>query len=636
MLYYFPRYHNDLSKIHTIPELSNEEYRTSFGTITKFSSFKLRKSRVSSIQRAVFIDQEGNKAELVWFNQEYLKDVINTEKEYYLVGKTSLNGKKIQIIAPELEASTDEDSIHSARITPYYSLTKGIKQKFLRVKIKWLIDKIDYISDFSDHLLKEIRSEYSLIDLKSAVQNAHFPIDEKNLKKAEERLGFDEMLNIQIKILERKKEFSKYISNKIDSKKIQKELQSFTSNLPFSPTDDQEKAIKEIFEDMNQSAPMYRLLQGDVGSGKTIVAAFGAFASVLNGFDVVIMSPTTILAAQTHQALIKFIGGKDIHLITSSTQSRGKALSKEKVISQKSHARPGIYIGTHALLYQEEIKGLNLGLLIIDEQHRFGVEQRQRLLTLTEKIKPHYLVMTATPIPRTMMLSLFGDMSTSIIKNKPKGRKETLTYLVPSHKKNDSYNWINQETKKGEQIFWVCPVIEENDESSLKSIQTVNKELKANIKGRVEVLHGKMKEEEKNKILSDFKDKKFDILLSTTVIEVGIDIPNANIIVIESAEQFGLAQLHQLRGRVGRGGKTGYCFLFTESENNPTVTERLNFFTKEKDGLKISEFDLKRRGPGEVYGTKQSGIPALRFASIYDDNLIKITKEAAKKLLAKS
>jgi ATP-dependent DNA helicase RecG len=542
----------------------------------------------------------------------------------------------MQIIAPELEISTDHESVHSARITPYYSLTSGIKQKYLRAKVKWLVDKIDYISDFRDYLDKPILKEYRLIDLKTALQHIHFPEDETKLESAKKRIAFDEMLDIQLKILERKAELAKYKSKIVDINAIQKELNNFTSSIPFELTKDQKTAIQEILNDLSKDNPMYRLLQGDVGSGKTIVAAYAAFACVLNGYNVAIMSPTTILASQTFQSLKKFIRGKDIFLITSSTQKRVNSTTKLDTKDSNTLQRASIYIGTHALLHQEEIKRLNLGLVIIDEQHRFGVEQRQQLLKLQKDTMPHYLVMTATPIPRTMMLSLFGDMNTSIIKSKPSGRKETLTYLVPSSKKEDSYNWINKQIKKGQQIFWVCPVIEENEDSPLKSIQKVEKELKPNIKGKIKILHGKMKEEDKNKILEGFRNKEFDVLLSTTVIEVGIDVPNANIIVIESAEQFGLAQLHQLRGRVGRGGETGYCFLYTENENNKLIIDRLNFFCKEKDGLKISEYDLKRRGPGEVYGKKQSGIPNLKYASIYDIDLIENTRKAAKKLLSNS
>lgn len=436
------------------------------------------------------------------------------------------------------------------------------------------------------------------------------------------------MLNIQLQILKRKKDLEKYKATPISNINLQEKLDKFKSQIKFKLTTDQERTIQEILSDMNKEIPMYRLLQGDVGSGKTIVAAFAAFTAIENGLNTVIMSPTTILANQTYNSLKLLINEGNLKLITSSTKNSKEIVGKDAG-NPKSSNTGHILIGTHALLYQDHTKYSNLGLVIIDEQHRFGVEQRQKLLNITNAIRPHYLVMTATPIPRTMLIALFGDMETSIIRSKPAERKDVLTYLVPTNKKNDAYTWLNEKIKKGEQVFWVCPSIEENEETTRKSIQEVFKELKTNLSAKIEILHGKMKDAEKNNILEKFRNKEIDVLLATTVIEVGIDIPNANIIVIESAENFGLAQLHQLRGRVGRGNKQGYCFLFTTNESSKDITERLNYFSKESNGLKISEYDLQRRGPGEVYGTKQSGIPDLRYANIFDEELIKKTKQAA-------
>lgn len=441
------------------------------------------------------------------------------------------------------------------------------------------------------------------------------------------------MLQVQMKSLNRKRELEKFKSINIDIKILNKSIKEFILNVPFTLTNDQQSVIDEILRDLVRPSPMYRLLQGDVGSGKTVIAAAAAQATIDNGYNVIIMSPTTILANQTFKAFKKFMPATKIELITSTTQKIPCTTPKKDTKSLKQRKEATIYIGTHALLYQNERDTTNIGLVIIDEQHRFGVEQRQQLINIAGDIKPNYLVMTATPIPRTMMLALFGDMQTSILYSKPKGRKDVLTYLVPQEKKEDAFIWINNKIKEGEQVFWICPLIEDSDKSNLKSIEVVYKELSSNIKYPVQILHGKIKEEIKNSILDDFKNQKFNVLLATTVVEVGIDIPNANIIVIESSEQFGLAQLHQLRGRVGRNKNQGYCFLFLNNEDNIKAKTRLEFFTKEKDGLKISEFDLKNRGPGEVYGTIQSGIPNLKIANIYDIDLIQKTRSAATKIL---
>lgn len=557
-------------------------------------------------------------------------------KEYYLVGKIS-QGKnnKHEIITPDLEEKNEKDSVHSARISPYYPLTAGIKQKFLRSKIKWVIDKLDYLSDLDEILPDYIISNYNLIGLKAAIKNIHFPESKSALTHSKKRLSFDEMLFIQLRQMRLKGEIEKLKTIKIKSTIINKAITEFFHNIPFSLTTDQENAIKEILTDISSDKPMYRLLQGDVGSGKTVVAAAAAAAVVYSGYDVAIMAPTTILANQINQVIQNFLPNIEIKLLTgSSSQNRIKTLSEPDHNCSKSKENGKIHIGTHALIYQKNTKYSNLGLVIIDEQHRFGVEQRKKLYSLNPSLCPHYLMMTATPIPRTLLLSLFGDMQTSVINTKPSGRKSVLTYLVPTEKKPDSYKWFNSKLNSGEQIFWICPLIEDNDDSTLKSIKQTEQILKKVLNARIAILHGKLTESQKNQLLSDFKNNLINVLISTTVVEVGVDIPNANIIVIESAEQFGLAQLHQLRGRVGRSPAQAYCFLFSDkTSDSPNIHNRLTYFSKEHDGLKIAEYDLQQRGPGEVYGIKQSGIPALKLANILDLTLIQETRKAAQTIL---
>ena len=552
------------------------------------------------------------------------------------MGKISLSkNNKHEIITPDLEEKNEKDSIHSARISPYYPLTAGIKQKFLRSKIKWVIDKLDYLSDLDEILPDYIISEHRLLGLKTAIKNIHFPESENALTHSRKRLAFDEMLLIQLKQMRLKTEIEKQQTINIKSTIINKAITEFFHKIPFSLTADQENAINEILTDISAGKPMYRLLQGDVGSGKTVVAATAAAVVAYSGYDVAIMAPTTILANQTKEVIQNFLPNIKIRLITgNSIQNRTRTLSEPGHNNTKNKGNGKIHIGTHALIYQKDTEYPNLGLVIIDEQHRFGVEQRKKLRNLNSSFRPHYLMMTATPIPRTLLLALFGDMQTSVIKAKPAGRKSVLTYLVPKEKKPDSYKWFNSKLNSGEQIFWICPLIENNEDSTLKSIMQTEQVLKKVLNARIAILHGKLTEYQKNQLLSDFKNNVINVLISTTVVEVGVDIPNANIIVIESAEQFGLAQLHQLRGRVGRSPAQAYCFLFSDkTSDNPNIYNRLTYFSKEHDGLKIAEYDLQQRGPGEVYGIRQSGIPALKLANILDLNLIKETCKAAQTIL---
>ncbi len=638
LLYHFPSSYQDSSQTKKISELKAEDTNFTLNIkLEKFADIRLKGGR--TMQRANATDESGT-IELLWFNQPFLKNLSG--RYLHISGKVTKRKNKLQIINPTYEYS-EQKSIHTGRIIPFYPLTGGITQKRIRKIIKNALEINKRQNLIQDPLSETITNQFELISLEKALTNIHFPKDLNSQNRAKYRLAFDELLNIQLNL-----EKTRLIRKQFRSPSIKfsaKHINKFLRNLPFTPTNDQRTSIETILKDIKGTSPMYRLLQGDVGSGKTLVAIASAYKTTLSGKHAVVMAPTTVLAEQLHTNFNNILSGfnTNIHLITSSTKNIDKpqvktdqiTLDKPKKLNKTNNTVGDIYIGTHALLYQQERFKDNLGILVIDEQHRFGVEQRNALIQKTDS-HPHVLLMSATPIPRTLAVSIFGDIDISIITEKPKGRKPTKTYYVSEQKREDFYKWIQQKVEKGEQVFWICPLIENSENLKHKSIDETHEELiKKYPTLKIKKLHGRMKNLEKNSLLKDFKEKKFDILLSTTVIEVGIDIPNANTIVIESSERFGLATLHQLRGRVGRGEEESFCLLFTSNniDNTSQVEKRLKYFSSEHDGLKIAEYDLKNRGPGEVYGIRQSGVPNLKIASLTDLALIKKTNTAAKLLL---
>lgn len=644
LLYYFPKYHHDFSKIVGSDQLNFDYPQTIKGSIKGFRNVKL-KGRNKTMQKAWFEDENG-RVELTWFNQPFIENTLAKSNTFLVAAKLDTKSLKPQCLSPEIEPFWEgNESLNIGRITPVYKLTEGIKQKWLRHKIKWICDYIDYIVDIEDEIFDTIGDKFKLIAIKQALKQIHFPGSNNELLDAKKRIGFDEMLSIQLRVEKNKIIRKRSFSNPIKYKFALSLLDKFKNILPFELTDGQLSTIEEIIEDFKQHYPMRRLVQGDVGSGKTLVAIFAAILIATRGENVIVMAPTSILAKQLFNEFEKYRESFDLkmELVTQDTQKRQNTTLKIELDSSNNQTNAckmgNILIGTHSLLYLEETKTTNLGLVIIDEQHRFGVEQRSQLLQgMNSSIanKPNYLVMSATPIPRTIAQTLFGDMDRSIIRDKPKNRLAVKTFLTPEAKRMSSYKWISERIDEGNQIFWVCPLIEESEVLATKSVNETYKSVKTSFPNhKVEYLTGAHKEIDKMKIIQEFKDHKFDILVSTSLIEVGIDIPNANIIVIEGSERFGLAQLHQLRGRVGRSINQGYCLLYITNEEicSTDVLGRLKFFAKETDGFKVAEFDLKRRGPGEVYGTKQSGIPNLKIASIFDDKLIEDTKKAAQILL---
>lgn len=623
LLYHFPKYYRDTSNIVMLSELNREQRQTVKVKLLDLKNIRIRGGK--SIQKGTITDDSGE-IKVTWFNQPFILNALPINSEILLSGKLSSKSIKPELLGPEYEV-VKINNINLGKIIPIYPLTEGITIKWLRARFDQLIRSINNIEDLNETLPKNILNEYQLLDLKSALTQIHSPQTQESLILARKRLAFDELLDIYLKLIKEKQERLNSAAAKIKIKQTQ--IDDFINTLPFKLTMSQVSAVQDIFTDYCKNYPTNRLIQGDVGSGKTIVALLSTLPVISSGYQVVVLAPTTVLANQHYETFKKLIG-KD-HRIQLLTQ----ATVKNKDINLDSQ----IIIATHSILYHQKVLN-NLGLLIIDEQHRFGVQQRQQLLELkTQNITPHLLNLTATPIPRSIALTLFGEIDVSVIE-KPTQRKTTKSFLVPSNKRKDSLLWIKDKLINGSQVFWICPLIENQIEedvetASLKAVKKMAQDITNQFpKRNIGLMHGKLSNEEKNKVIERFRNKEIDILVSTTVIEVGIDIPGADIIVIEDAERFGLAQLHQLRGRVGRNNQDSWCLLFTNLEDNEKIRNRLTYFTKESNGIKIAEFDLRNRGPGEVYGTMQSGIPNLKIANFGNSDFLMTVREAALKILS--
>jgi ATP-dependent DNA helicase RecG len=633
-LYHIPFRYENYALVSKIGQVQAGETVTIRGKVEEIKNEFT--SHWKKLQKAKISDKTGE-INVIWFNQPYLLKTIKKGDLISLSGKASLFKGIKTLNSPDFEVIFDpaEQTIHTGRLVPVYPETRGVSSKWLRRQIYNLL-KI-YEATLKEFLPEEIIRNNNLIDLSNAIFNIHFPKSLDEASKSRERFSFEELFLMQLIALKRKREWSKNkLSKPFEIKKFQKQLENLFSSLPFQLTNAQEKSVKEIFTDFSKSKPMNRLLEGEVGSGKTVVAAIAMYLTFLNGKQSVLMAPTEILAQQHFETIRKLLVpfGTKIELITSST----KAEKKQKVKNKKQKLETGnqlsdITIGTHAVLYQK-IGQNNVGFVVIDEQQRFGVEQRAILRQMGKDA--HVLTMTATPIPRTVALTMYGDLELSFLDETPKGRKKIKTWLVPPEKREGAYNWIQNEIIKNKsQVFIICPLIEESE--NLISVKAVTKEyewLKDKIfpKLKLGLLHGRMKSAEKEEALKKFKDKKIDILVATSVVEVGIDIPNATIMLIEQSERFGLAQLHQLRGRVGRGDKQSYCLLFT-SATNPKTIERLKSMEVIDFGPELAELDLKLRGPGQIFGTLQHGVPALKVASFSDFDLIKKTRKAAEETI---
>jgi ATP-dependent DNA helicase RecG len=621
LLTYFPKDWEDRRFIKKIRDLIPNTRETVQGIVVASGEIVPRPNL--TITKVAISDETGT-IYAVWFNQPYMKEKFKKGSRVILSGKVEFgySGFK-EIPNPEYEIiEEDTEGLNTGRITPIYSLTEGLTQRILRSIIKNAIDK--YANFLLDILPKNIIEKYNFLDFSSSLLNIHFPEDFEHKERARERLVFEEFFLLQVCLALRKNSFKKEkgISFKINENFLEK----FYLQLPFELTDSQKKVIEEIKEDMKKDKPMNRLIQGDVGSGKTVLAIVATLICISNGYQAAIMAPTEILAEQHYlnvHKILENLGIKTALLVGSLTKRE-----KERIIRMTKSGEINLLIGTHALI-QEGVSFKNLGLAIVDEQHRFGVLQRHALKKMG--YNPDMLVMTATPIPRTLALTVYGDLDISTLKELPKERKPIITKLYPFFKREKVYQFIREQIKKGAQAYIVCPLIEESKkldiQAATKLAEHLQKEVFPDL--RIGLLHSRMKTKEKEEVMEKLRNREIDILTSTTVIEVGIDIPNATIMLIENAERFGLAQLHQLRGRVGRGKEQSYCILLSDIKEGE-ARERLEVLLKSSDGFLIAEEDLKLRGPGEFYGTRQHGMPDLKIADILGDTEIlkKARKEA--------
>jgi ATP-dependent DNA helicase RecG len=620
LMYYFPRDYLDLSNVSKIVELNPNEQATVKGKIIRVEE---KRARIKLI--IVTITDRTGYLKAVWFNQPYLKDFFKEGQTVVFSGKVQYSYGRWEMPSPEYEIVQEgKELIHTMRIIPIYSLTQGISQKTIRTKIKTVLDiYTPYLLDFMED---EILQKYSMPHLSEALQNIHFPNSFPALEKAKDRLIFDELFMLQVILGMRKKEIKEKKGIKFSCSK--KDIEKFEKLLPFTPTRGQKKAMADIVKDVSSGKPMNRLLHGDVGSGKTIVSLFALYLSVKNGYQGAMMSPTEILAQQTFRVAKEILekAGIKTALLTSGT---GKKNRKE-ILEKIANGCIDILIGTHAII-QEDVKFKNLALNVVDEQHRFGVMQRG---VLREKAEiPHTLVMSATPIPRTLALTLYGDLDISQIREMPEGRKPVITKVYAGNF-IEPYSILISELEKGHKGYIVCPLVEESEKSELQSVQEKIKELKAtHLKNfKLGLMYGGLSSDEKKKIMGQFKQGKIDVLVSTTVIEVGVDVPDATVIIIEDADHFGLATLHQLRGRVGRSSYQSYCFLLTRSAKEDAL-KRLQVLEKTNNGFEVSEADLKMRGPGELFGLKQHGLPEFKITSLLREKDLEILEIARKEAL---
>ena len=622
ILTYFPRNYEDRGQYKTIAELFDEETATFKAIVTsRISENRIRKGMTT--YKLIARDETGSII-LTWFNQSYLKSAFTVGKEYVFYGKVKKGIGRIEVQSPIFEEVGKEKN--TGKIIPIYPLTYGMTQNVLRGIIENAMLEAD--GEFLESLPTWVLNEYNLVDINFAMKNIHFPRTFEDFEKSRRRIAFEELLTLQVALLLMKHNVK--VDNKGISFNKDDKIDELLNTLPYTLTNAQLKVWKEIDSDMKSDKCMNRLVQGDVGSGKTAVAMLALYKAVKNGYQAAMMAPTSILAKQHYLYLSKMLEpfGMKCELFTSEITKK----KKEELIEKLKNGEIDIAVGTHALI-EENIEFKNLGLVITDEQHRFGV--RQRGLLSSKGARPDVLVMTATPIPRTLAIILYGDLDISIIDELPPGRQKIDTYAVRRNMEERVNNFVIKELQSGRQAYIVCPLVEESENmDGLKSVTEQFEYYKRVFKDfKVEVLHGKMRPKEKDEIMSRFKDGEINVLISTTVIEVGVDVPNATMMVIENAERFGLAQLHQLRGRVGRGKFKSYCILKYDS-NSDVVRQRMDIMQKSNDGFVISEKDLELRGPGEFFGTKQHGVPEFKVANLFTDlPILKEVQVVAKKIL---
>jgi ATP-dependent DNA helicase RecG len=659
LLFYFPREHRDYSKLVKIAHIPFDEVTTTMGLLWDVKTQHTKNGRTRTIAE---ISDETGKLSISWFNQPYLQKQLQTAKGEYLVvtGVKQRFGNKVEFSVRSHELPERGDLLNTGRLVPIYPLTEGLHAKTLLRFTKYVVDR--YAQMIPEHLSMAIRTAGHLLPLPEAVAQMHYPENKEMRTAAYRRLAFDELFMLQLGMQERRSRWQHeapqgnvfaihhnrifidppILSDQQDGQdntatiapigstlwSIIATEQSFEATLPFSFTPAQRRVICEIFSDLAKNKPMCRLLQGDVGAGKTAVAAAALLMTALNGYQGAIMAPTELLAeqhARSISAMLEPFGVRTV-LLTGSMRQRERTLGRTELETGQA----AIAIGTHALV-QDGVTFQKLGLVIIDEQHRFGVEQRDALRQ--KGYHPHMLVMTATPIPRTLALTLYGDLDVSIIDQLPPGRQKIITRWRTGTRRKEAYTTIKEQVSAGRQAFIICPLIEESESLEAKAAVSEYERLQREVFPhlRLGLLHGAMKPAEKDQVMRSFRDQGLDILVATSVIEVGIDIPNATVMVIEDADRFGLSQLHQFRGRVGRGKHQSYCYVLS-SDASPQAQERLGVFQDTDDGFRLAEQDLRLRGPGDFMGVRQSGMPTMKVADLNDTKLIELAKRLAEQL----
>ena len=641
LLLYIPRTHEDLSVMHTIATAKLNEKIIVSGTIEKIKLVYTRSKK--KLVTATFIDGDGESCEVIWFNQPHIKRLLKDGDHVVLAGKLVENGYKLQLQSPVIEKeSITGDQIHSGKLVAVYPQHDIINTKWLREKIHLVKDVIDTIPET---LPKDVITEEGFLSRSESIRALHFPENAEEVEEAQNRFAYEALYAMQIEALERKKEWQGNTQDRLKIPMDAQLIRDFFSSLKFTPTDGQKVTIYEILQDMEKSKPMSRLLEGDVGSGKTLVATAVIAHTITHGGQTALMVPTEVLAKQHVESIGKVLVGfynycqkKGLDIQCPRIALLSGSVPKGQAREIKESIQAGnidLVIGTHSLI-EDSVQFNDLKLVIVDEQHRFGVVQRNRL---TSKGSPHFLSMTATPIPRTLALTAYGHHDLSVLTEKPGNRSPIDTKVISPADRKTVELFIDNQIGEGRQVFVICPLISESTKEDMTEIKSVEAEFKRLQEGfshrRITSLHGKMTPQEKENVMQDFKKNKYDILVSTSVIEVGIDIPNSTIIVIEGSERFGLSQLHQFRGRVGRSDIKSYCFLFTTNPEQ-SRSPRLKAMEKHNSGFQLAEIDLKLRGPGELFGRRQSGIPEVSTLSLMNPELVVRARKAAERFIGTS
>jgi ATP-dependent DNA helicase RecG len=643
LLYFFPHRHLDYSQRQSISDLAEGEERTIVANVWQAQETRLGGRRGTE---AIVGDETGN-VRVVWFNNPYVAKSLPTNAQVVISGRVRLFGGRHVFESPEWELLEDRELVHTGRLVPLYPLTQGLKPRQVRKLMKAVVDSFsDKVEDF---LPSELIKRCKLMKLPRAIAQAHYPEDRAAKDRARYRLAFDELFVLQLGVLSKKHEWqASQPGNPLKPQPVP--LDAFLKSLPYELTSAQQKVLKELLNDLERNIPMSRLLQGEVGSGKTVVATAALLVAAANGCQGAFMAPTEILAEQhftnvsqllagageqiaEEENLRTFSGILDRPLTVALLIGDLKQARKQEIQKQIASGAIDIVIGTHALI-QKEVGFKNLSLVVVDEQHRFGVEQRSALRQ--KGFNPHVLVMTATPIPRTLALTLYGDLDLSVIDELPPGRQAVKTKWLKPEQRDSAYAFLRKQVTEGRQAFIICPLVEESEVIQAKAAVAEYERLSGEVFPdlKLGLIHGRMSAAEKDKVMHQFRSGELQVLVSTPVVEVGIDVPNATVMLVESAGRFGLSQLHQFRGRVGRGSAQSYCMLLAESPSE-IGQQRLDIIEKVQDGFQLAEEDLKLRGPGEFFGTRQSGLPDLRMARLSDVALLELARTEAIKLFDK-